>query len=144
MKLKTIILFLTVLFTMSLHAQDGHFVKAEEIGAPNQRAFLIDVRTPEEFKEGSIPSAVNIDVENEFFPIRIEALNKNNPIILFCKAGNRSKEAYKILTDKGFTNVKEIKGGYDAWLKAQAKDDSKEDKKETKESKPASNVKKTK
>jgi len=128
MKLKQFILFIAFAFTISMQAQDNSFVQAEEIGTPSLRAFLIDVRTPDEYKQGSIPSAVNIDVENEFFPIRVEALNKNNPIVVFCRAGDRSKRASKILKENGFTNVKELKGGYEAWLKIQEPTDAKDGK----------------
>lgn len=66
-------------------------------------ATLIDVRTTEEFSKGSAEGAINIplnQVEN-----RIDEFNNKTDIILFCRSGNRSGKALKILNNRGFTNV---------------------------------------
>lgn len=76
---------------------------------------LIDVRTPEEFKSGSISSAVNIDVSGISFNRSIEELNKNELTVVYCRSGMRSRRAAKLLQDKGFTEVVNLYGGYVAW-----------------------------
>lgn len=66
-------------------------------------AFLVDVRTVEEFKKGSVPNAVNIplkEVEN-----RLEEFKGKNNIIIFCRSGGRSGQAKKILEKNGIGNV---------------------------------------
>lgn len=66
-------------------------------------AFLVDVRTPQEFAEGHVPGSVNIpldEVSNQVSKFK----NKTN-IIVFCRSGNRSGQAKTILKQNGFTNV---------------------------------------
>ena len=73
---------------------------------------LIDVRTPEEFASGHIPTAVNIpyDVIAENLPAEAGDV----PIILYCRSGNRSGKAYKTLTDMGLTDLYDF-GGVSRW-----------------------------
>ena len=65
---------------------------------------LVDVRTPEEYAEGHIPGSINIDVKaEERFPILVDSLlNPNQKVAVYCRSGRRSRNAAKILTDKGF------------------------------------------
>lgn len=66
-------------------------------------AFLVDVRTPEEFAMGSVKGAVNIpldEVEN-----RINEFKGKPSVIVFCRSGNRSGQAKSILEANGITNV---------------------------------------
>lgn len=66
-------------------------------------AFLVDVRTPQEFAEGHVPGSVNIpldEVSNQVSKFK----NKSN-IVVFCRSGNRSGQAKTILEQNGFTNV---------------------------------------
>ncbi len=78
---------------------------------------LLDVRSKEEFDEGYIPGAILIlytEVED-----RHEELNapKDKEIVVYCKAGVRSKNAANKLTELGYTNVRELDAGIDGWLK---------------------------
>lgn len=84
-----------------------------------KKAVFIDVRTPEEFEQGSIPTAVNLNVMDPSFEDQVKALDKNKTIVLFCQSGNRSKKALQIFQKMGFKNVKEVEGGYVAWRKAE-------------------------
>lgn len=79
---------------------------------------LIDVRTPKEFKAGHIKNAVNMHLYDKDFEQRIENLDKNKPVYVYCKVGGRSSEAVQIMHDKGFKNITELKGGIDAWQEA--------------------------
>ena len=68
-----------------------------------ENAFLVDVRTPQEFSSGSAKNAVNIplsSIGNELDKFK----NKQN-IVVFCRSGNRSSQAKKILEQNGFQNV---------------------------------------
>ncbi len=101
-------------------AQQSSFIRAQDVSAVQQQDYLlIDVRTPEEYQEGTIPSAINIDVENDAFRSEVEKIDKNTPLIIFCKLGGRSETAAEILSNIGFTNVKEIEGGFEAWRAVQ-------------------------
>jgi len=71
---------------------------------------LIDVRTAEEFSFGSIATAKNIDVNS--LREALDQLNKETPIVLFCQIGLRGYLAYRILVQHGFTQVRNLSGGY--------------------------------
>lgn len=80
---------------------------------------LIDVRTPEEYKEGHIEGAKNIDFLGEDFLAQFNELDKNEPVYLYCRSGNRSAKASDLLTEAGFKNIIDLKGGYIAWTASQ-------------------------
>lgn len=74
--------------------------------------FLIDVRTPAEYAEGHIPTAFLAplqDLENT-----MPTQDKGALIILYCRTGNRSGAAQRLLESKGYTNVHNF-GGYRKW-----------------------------
>ena len=76
---------------------------------------LIDVRTPEEFAAGHVEGAVNIDFLSEDFLEKMAKLDKNKPLLLYCRSGNRSGKATLQLYEEGFRNITDMKGGYQAW-----------------------------
>lgn len=69
---------------------------------------VIDVRTPEEFSEGYVQGAVNIDVENPDFESQIASLDKDAAYSVYCRSGNRSAVAVDIMRNAGFTNVVDL------------------------------------
>jgi phage shock protein E len=71
-------------------------------------SILIDVRTPEEFAEGYVRGAVNIDVSNPNFEAQIASLDKNAAYNIYCRSGNRSAVAVDIMRNAGFTNVVDL------------------------------------
>ncbi len=80
-------------------------VNLEEI--INEGAFLVDVRTPQEFSGQKIKGSVNIPLDKIASQIA-KFKNKNN-IVVFCRSGNRSGQAKSILERNGITNI--INGG---------------------------------
>ena len=68
---------------------------------------LLDVRTPAEHAEGLIPGThFNIDVlEDTYTKAATETLPKDKPVALYCRSGNRSKNAARILAEKGYQVV---------------------------------------
>lgn len=70
---------------------------------------IIDVRRPDEYKEGHIPKAINI-VNEEIIdrPKKLQDLNQT--IYVYCRSGRRSKEASEKLTNLGYTNIIEFGG----------------------------------
>ena len=76
---------------------------------------LIDVRTKEEFKEKHIKSAVNLDV-NDLNKGELPKADKDKEIYLYCKSGNRARQAKIILEKAGYKNVKNL-GGLDDVIK---------------------------
>ncbi|MDO5110622.1 MAG: rhodanese-like domain-containing protein, partial [Erysipelotrichaceae bacterium] len=75
---------------------------------------IADVRTADEFEESHIPGAINIPVEHlagladDLLPDREEI------IMIYCRSGNRSKQAAEILAGMGYTNLYEF-GGINTW-----------------------------
>lgn len=80
-----------------------------------KQAKLLDVRTPEEFSQGHLESAENIDYRNAAFKDQVEKLDKNKPVFVYCLSGGRSSAAAKVLHEKGFTDVYEMQGGFMKW-----------------------------
>lgn len=76
---------------------------------------LIDVRTPEEYAQGTIEKAKLIDVSANDFEKKIEKLDKNRPVAVFCHSGPRSRYAAKIFSKKGFSPIYNLKGGMMFW-----------------------------
>lgn len=83
----------------------------------DKNAILLDVRTPEEFNAGSIKGAINIDYFSKDFETKVSKLDTNKTAYVYCKSGGRSFRASKALLRKGFTSVKDLSGGYSAYLK---------------------------
>lgn len=80
----------------------------------NERVQLIDVRTPEEFAEGHIAGAVNMNVHSEAFAQQIATLDSTRPVALYCRSGRRSKRAAEQVTAAGY-QVIELDGGILSW-----------------------------
>lgn len=85
----------------------------EKIAADNVQ--LIDVRTPEEYAEGKIAEATNINYHHPDFKKRVATLNKDLPIAVYCKKGGRSGKAAKILKELGFKEIYDLDGGIVNW-----------------------------
>lgn len=83
---------------------------------------VLDVRTAAEHAEGFIPGTqYNIDVlEETFAKSATEALPKDRPIALYCRSGNRSKKAARILAEKGY-QVVELGTGFRGWQSSEKK-----------------------
>ena len=79
---------------------------------------LVDVRTPEEFSENHLPTAINIDWRGEGFTEKARAqLDPQRPVLVYCRSGRRSAEAAATLDGIGF-NTYNMKGGIVAWTDA--------------------------
>ncbi|MDO3695512.1 rhodanese-like domain-containing protein [Wenyingzhuangia sp. chi5] len=76
---------------------------------------LIDVRTPSEFKSGHIKGAKNIDVFSSEFKQKINELDKSKATYIYCRSGQRSQKALKIMLKEDFENIHDLKGGYMTW-----------------------------
>jgi phage shock protein E len=70
-------------------------------------AFLVDVRTPQEYAEGHVNGSVNIPLDR--IPMSLKKFDGKHQIVVFCRSGNRSSQAKSILNQNGYDNV--INGG---------------------------------
>ncbi|MEY3250945.1 MAG: hypothetical protein RLZZ27_1053 [Actinomycetota bacterium] len=78
----------------------------------------LDVRTPGEFAEGHIEGAQLIDFQSGNFENEISSLDKNATYAVYCRSGNRSGQAVKVMHDAGFHNVYNLNGGVVDWASA--------------------------
>lgn len=76
---------------------------------------LVDVRTSAEYQAGHIGDAANIDYLAEDFKQKIQTLNKNQPVYVYCQVGGRSSKAAKAMQALGFREIYDLQGGYMAW-----------------------------
>lgn len=76
---------------------------------------LIDVRTPEEYASGHIAGAINISVQT--LPDRLDEIPVDQPIVVYCRTGNRSASATDILVNAGYSPVYDL-GGIQDWISA--------------------------
>ena len=77
---------------------------------------VLDVRTAEEFAEGHIERAVNIDIKEEGFLAKAKTtLSTDRMIAVYCRSGRRSADACDKLSAEGF-KVVNLKGGILAWI----------------------------
>jgi rhodanese-related sulfurtransferase len=90
-----------------------------KIATPNVQ--LVDVRTPQEFMNGHLEKAQNINVNDAEFKQKIALLDKSKPIAVYCGVGKRSEKAAKILAELGFKDVSDLAGGITAWSAANKK-----------------------
>lgn len=78
-------------------------------------ALLLDVRTDAEFASGHLNGATQIDFYREDFEEAIAALDKEQPVFVYCRSGNRSGKAAKQMKAMGFREVYNLEGGIGAW-----------------------------
>ena len=76
---------------------------------------ILDVRTPGEFAEGFIEGAQMIDFQSGNFEAEIGSLDKDVTYAVYCRSGNRSGQAVKIMQDAGFLNLFNLEGGVIDW-----------------------------
>ena len=75
---------------------------------------ILDVRRPDEFAEKHIPGAINVPNENIGTEEIPELPDKDQLILVYCRSGNRSKQASEKLVKLGYTNIYEF-GGINSW-----------------------------
>lgn len=79
---------------------------------------VLDARTAEEFKDGHIANAQNIDVkQDDFVKKALATLPKNKTVAVYCRSGRRSANAAGLLAKKGYKCVN-LYGGILAWIEA--------------------------
>jgi rhodanese-related sulfurtransferase len=79
----------------------------------DKKPFLLDVREPYEYSLAKLEGSVLIPLGT--LPQSVEKLDRNAEIVAYCHHGMRSADAVGFLLQQGFTNVKNLVGGIDAW-----------------------------
>ena len=79
---------------------------------------VLDVRTADEYKEGHIAGAKNIDFTESDFEKQAGELDKSKPLLVHCGSGRRSTSSLEILQKLGFQHLYHLDGGLKAWQAA--------------------------
>ena len=119
---KFITLLLSVLFLVGCALPAGQEVSYRQINMDEaitmmeeeSSYIILDVRTPEEFADKHIPGAINIPNETISTEEIPELPNKDQLILVYCRSGNRSKQASEKLVALGYTNIVDF-GGINDW-----------------------------
>ena len=77
---------------------------------------ILDVRTQEEFTAGHIEGALNLDFYSATFKDDLNKLDKGNTYFVYCRSGNRSGQAMKIMESLGFQEVYNLSAGINDWV----------------------------
>ena len=84
-----------------------------------ETGLLLDVRTDREFAMGHIRGAAQIDFYRDDFREELAKLDANAPVYVYCRSGNRSGQATKMMKSMGFKTVYNLEGGIGAWARKQ-------------------------
>jgi rhodanese-related sulfurtransferase len=76
---------------------------------------ILDVRTPEEFAEGHIDGAVNLDVQAKDFEKKLRPLDRKKNYLVYCRTGNRSRKATVAMEALGFRSIFHMNEGIVKW-----------------------------
>ena len=83
--------------------------------AGNPDFVILDVRTPDEYDEGHIEGAINIDYYHPGFQSEIKKLDRSKTYLLYCRTGNRSGSAFRLFEELRFQDVYHMEGGTSRW-----------------------------
>ncbi len=76
---------------------------------------ILDVRTPDEFKEGHLPGAVNLDFRAPDFERQVAKLDRDKTYLVYCRSGRRSAAALEVFARLGFRQVNNLQKGLLEW-----------------------------
>tara|TARA_B100001939_G_scaffold29389_1_gene23300 strand:+ start:4580 stop:4957 length:378 start_codon:yes stop_codon:yes gene_type:complete len=109
MKKLIILFFLNSIFSQQ-QIFDIDYKKMSDI-IENESTVVVDVRTADEFDSFRIKNSINIDYYSKNFLDSISSYKEKKNIILYCRSGRRSYYAAKLLQEKGFNKIYNLKGG---------------------------------
>jgi len=120
MKIKIIIpvLVLFLITAATLAAQRKIEVNSKTVSTMLQKdpkLIVLDVRTPEEYKDGHIPGAINLDIRQADTFNKLDKLNRNAKYIVYCRTNHRSGMAVDHMMQSGFKNVYQMMDGFPGW-----------------------------
>lgn len=117
--LPVIALFITTTIGCEAQQKEGiSVISAEEAKtamAAEEELILVDIRTSEEFAEGYIEGAKNINFHDPEFEAQMLQFDKEKPLYIYCRSGARSSKAAEQLQGMGFKEIYDIEGGILNW-----------------------------
>lgn len=93
--------------------QNGDITIEELNNKVAQGAILLDVRSNQEYKEGHLQGAINIPDYELRSRVQREIPKKNQLVVIYCQYGGRSRNAYNMMKNIGYTNICNLSGGLD-------------------------------
>jgi phage shock protein E len=103
-------------------AQNGNYSSATHVDVNGAEKLIkdsgitvLDIRTADEFREGHLAGAVNIDFMESDFEKKASELDKSRPYLVHCGTGRRSATCIEILRKLGFKQLYHLDGGVLAW-----------------------------
>ena len=119
MRKQTFALLLALVLLLTACAQAASYEQitqeeAKQIMDTTNGYILLDTRTQEEYDQSHIPGALLIPHTEIAQRAADELPDKDQVILVYCRSGNRSKQASEVLAELGYTNVKEF-GGINTW-----------------------------
>lgn len=100
--------------TRIFNVDSEHFKKAMDSLSGE---IIIDLRTPDELKEGKIAGAAVIDFFGANFEPAIKGLDKSKTYFLYCAGGGRSSETAELMKELGFNTIYNLEEGFNGWKK---------------------------
>jgi rhodanese-related sulfurtransferase len=88
--------------------------EARQLIEKKKKLTIVDVRTISEYNEGHIENAINLPVQE--LSDRLDELNKNDELLIYCRTGNRSSTAVDILSNAGFNKIFHMHKGISIWI----------------------------
>jgi rhodanese-related sulfurtransferase len=109
---------MAAVLSMALAVQAGNFrnilsTDAHKLLRTNRSVFLLDVRTPDEFRQARLKGAVLIPVTE--LERRVSEIPRNRPVIVYCAVGSRSNVVAGYLVDRGYKDVYNMVDGIVGW-----------------------------
>lgn len=114
---KVLLIIITVFLVVStLGCEDSKFIRSGKISCTQKEKIMnyenvriIDVRTQEEYNERHLDNAINIPYESIVDKLKEDSsINKDTPIIVYCRSGNRSSQAYNSLKNDGYNYIYDL------------------------------------
>jgi len=102
----------------SIQAQNKIEVNSKQVNTllqQDKQLIVLDVRTAEEFKDGHIKGAINIDIRQPDAFAKIDKLNKNAKYIVHCRTSHRSEMAVEHMLQSGFKSIYQMMDGWNGW-----------------------------
>lgn len=99
---------------ITITTKEAYDLMQKNMGNPD--FVILDVRTPEEFNDGHIAGAINIDYYSPEFKTKISTLDKDKQYLVYCRTHNRSTATVGLMLDLGFRQVQSFVGGITQWI----------------------------
>jgi len=96
-------------------AKDITSTEAKTIMDKKKNAYLLDVRTPDERRQGYISGSVLIPID--MVGKRLAEIPKNRPVIVYCAVGSRSRSVAQALANNGYPEVYNMRDGIYGWYR---------------------------